>query len=216
MRALILGIAVVAAGCLPKTEYKCTVNGDCTASGSVCEPSGYCSFVDDKCASGHRYGELSGPVANQCVGGGDGGIEIDALIVACPATYTTMIGTHSYRVITTTAIWSAQRAACAADATNAYLAIPDDQAELTAIRMAGGATQVWIGIDDQTTEGTYATVRGGTLAMTSPLWNTGEPNDNPLVGQGPGDCLVAVDTNGNRVADDRCDRTYVAVCECEP
>ena len=77
MRPLVLVIGLVAAGCLPKTEYKCTVDGDCTASGSICEPSGYCSFNDDKCASGHRYGELSGALANQCVADGvaDGGIE---------------------------------------------------------------------------------------------------------------------------------------------
>ena len=127
-----------------------------------------------------------------------------------------MIGTHYYRVIATTATWAAQRTACAADGANTYLAIPDDQAELTGIRTTGAATRVWVGIDDQTTEGTYATVRGGTLASTSALWNTGEPNDDPLVGAGPGDCLVAVDTNGDKIADDRCDRTYAAVCECEP
>lgn len=226
MRTLLFAVIVVA-GCLPRTEYKCTVNGDCTSAGSICEPTGYCSFIDDGCASGQRYGSLSGSFANQCVEGAvvDAGVDdapdVDATVtpdgptVNCPATYTTMIGTRYYRVIATAAVWSTQRAACAADAANTYLAIPADQTELTGIVTAGGA-RVWVGIDDQTTEGTYATVRGGTIAPNSPLWDVGEPDDDPLVGAGPGDCVVAVNTNGNQIADERCDRTYPAVCECEP
>jgi hypothetical protein len=225
MRTMLV-VALLATGCLPKTEYKCAANGDCAAGGSICEPTGYCSFADTSCASGQRYGELSGTYANQCVegAGGDAGVDVDAAVdaqpdapaVNCPASYTTMVGVHYYRAIAATATWQAQRTACAADGANTYLAVPDDQAELTGIVMAGGVARVWVGIDDQTTEGTYATVRGGTVPANSPLWDVGEPDDDPLVGAGPGDCVVAVDTNGNQIADDRCDRTYPAVCECEP
>ncbi|NVB80512.1 MAG: C-type lectin domain-containing protein [Kofleriaceae bacterium] len=223
MRTLMF-VALLATGCLPKTEYKCAANGDCATGGSICEPTGYCSFADTSCASGQRYGELSGSYANQCVdgAGGDAGVDVDggvdgqpdAPAATCPASYTTMIGTHYYRKITTTATWQAHRTACAADGANAYLAVPDDQAELTSIVMTGGVARVWVGIDDQTTEGTYATVRGGTVAVNSPLWTAGEPDNSALTGAGMGDCVVAV--SANRIADDRCDRTYPAVCECEP
>jgi hypothetical protein len=226
MRRLFV-VALLATGCLPKTEYKCSVNGDCTAGGSICEPTGYCSFADTSCASGQRYGELSGTYANQCVdgAGGDAGVDVDAGVdappdappaVNCPASYSTMVGTHYYRTIMAAATWQAQRAACAADGANTYLAVPDDQAELTGIVMAGGVARVWVGIDDQTTEGTYATVRGGTVPAISPLWAAGEPNDNPLAGAGRGDCVVALTTTGARIADELCTRTYPAVCECEP
>ena len=40
-----------------------------------CEPNGYCSFEDQRCEGGRRYGKHSGELSNECVGGGstDGG-----------------------------------------------------------------------------------------------------------------------------------------------
>lgn len=226
MRTLVLIAMVAAAGCLPKTEYKCTVNGDCTASGSICEPTGYCSFVDGTCASGQRYGELSGSLASQCVEQGladagvgsdaidyDAPVEVDAA-ATCPTGYT-IVGNRGYKLISAAGTWAAQQTACAADGANVYLAIPDDQNELSGLVQGSGQARLWVGIDDQATEGTYVTVRGGTVPANSALWNTGEPDDDPLVGNGPGDCVVAVDTGGGRLADDSCTRTYPAICECE-
>jgi hypothetical protein len=35
----------------------------------VCESVGYCSFPDSTCAGGRRYGDYSGKLAGQCIGG---------------------------------------------------------------------------------------------------------------------------------------------------
>ncbi len=56
--------------CLSKPRFECANMGDCASSSGpgVCEPDGFCSFMDSVCPSGRRYGDLSGPQANQCVG----------------------------------------------------------------------------------------------------------------------------------------------------
>jgi len=74
MRSAIIVVAIAAsAGCLRQTEFRCTATAQC--SRGMCESTGYCSFDDSTCSSGRRYGDLSGPFANQCVllddGGGD-------------------------------------------------------------------------------------------------------------------------------------------------
>jgi hypothetical protein len=217
MRALLLILACASsAGCLRTTEYKCTVNGDCTGGGT-CEPNGYCSFDDPACADGRRYGEYSGPVANQCVGGmamGDGGVDsTDSGPGGCPSTYAALpnAGGHVYKLTSGAALWSTQRDRCMQE--GAYLAIPDTEAELTAITTAAAAQRTWIGINDQTTEGTYVTVTGG--AATFLPWNTatGEP-DNPG-NMGGEDCVAALMATPT-IATDRCSISYPAVCECDP
>ncbi len=55
-------------------SFVCEQSSQCS-QGSVagmCQPNGFCSFDDSSCASGQRYGDLSGSVANSCVGGGQG------------------------------------------------------------------------------------------------------------------------------------------------
>jgi hypothetical protein len=68
MRLFIAAVAL-AAGCssdLPP-YFACTGDGEC-GSGGHCEPDGACSFVDDACVSGRRYGELSADdLAGACV-----------------------------------------------------------------------------------------------------------------------------------------------------
>ncbi len=61
---------VVAVGCLGKPQFECGATGDCLQAGvqGVCQPDRFCSFPDSSCDSGQRYGDLSGPLANQCVG----------------------------------------------------------------------------------------------------------------------------------------------------
>lgn len=70
MRALWLSL-LACAGCLRTTTFKCTTNADCANNGVAGEcqsDTGFCSFPDPNCSSGQRYGDLSGSVANQCVG----------------------------------------------------------------------------------------------------------------------------------------------------
>jgi hypothetical protein len=73
VRVRALAIALVAAaaplvlgGCYKFTSFTCGSDTDC-GTGGTCEAVGYCSFPDPTCAGG-RFGEYSGPYANQCVG----------------------------------------------------------------------------------------------------------------------------------------------------
>lgn len=48
-------------------EFNCQDTDDCGADGQ-CQPSGYCSFPDNECPSGQRYGDLAGAgLAGECV-----------------------------------------------------------------------------------------------------------------------------------------------------
>ncbi|HEX5063221.1 MAG TPA: C-type lectin domain-containing protein, partial [Kofleriaceae bacterium] len=182
MRAVFSLFALVAlagssAGCLRTTEFKCTSDADCSASGAVCESTSYCSFTDTDCAMGRRYGELSGPYSNQCVGEtsmNDGGIDgPDGGTGNCPATYAALPGAggHVYKLTNNSQQWSTQRDRCANE--GAYLAIPDDANELMAITTAAAAAKTWIGISDTAMEMTYVTVKM-TPATFLP-WASGEP-----------------------------------------
>jgi len=228
MRGVLFMCALASAGCLRTTTYKCTTNDQCGASGA-CEATGYCSFADPKCAGqGDRsYGEFAGVYSNKCIDyvppdldGGTDGTLVDAPMADvplgnCPTSYSIVHGTHRYRVIATGDIWATQLAACAADGANKYLAVPDDQTELSAILADANVANVWVGINDQTTEDTYATANAGTFAKSSPLWGSGEPDNTPQTGGGQADC-TAGRMSDSRLVDDRCSETYQAVCECEP
>ncbi len=65
--------------CLRTTQFTCATDTDCAggAAPGVCEDSRYCSFPDPECSGGRRYGGLSGPLADRCVGdvGLDGGVD---------------------------------------------------------------------------------------------------------------------------------------------
>jgi hypothetical protein len=220
MRALSLLslIALACAGCLRTTAFHCESNGQCGAGGT-CEPVGFCSFVDPEC--GRRFADSAGPYANQCVGmqGGDAGVDgptsPDAPITGCPAGYNPLPGMptgHRYRKVGTPQTWVAQSAACTLTAASAYLAIPDDAAELAALEALAGDTPFWVGIHDMTTNGTFVTVRG-TPATFLP-WAGGEPDNNASPAE---DCVAAV--SATQIADDRCDTgstRYIGICECEP
>lgn len=77
MRLLLVGL-VATVGCLRSTSFHCASSADCGAGGT-CEPTfGFCSFTDPNCpGTNRRFGDLSGPYANQCVGGGSG-MQLDA------------------------------------------------------------------------------------------------------------------------------------------
>lgn len=62
-------LALLAAGCGSENTFACTEDSSC--SNGWCEPSGYCSFPDDDCGAGRRYGDFSGPFSGQCVSSED-------------------------------------------------------------------------------------------------------------------------------------------------
>ena len=202
--ALAAALAPGLAGCLRGTSFTCERDDQCTGSpAGRCEANGYCSFPDESCASGSRFGEHSGPLASQCVAEAPG---IDAH--TCPPAYVSFPGfaSHLYRLINTAATWSVQSTACSSE--GAYLAEPDSAAELNALRTLAGGNELWIGISDRATEGTFLTTR---LAAPAYLpWETGQPDDAPT----GADCVRSSATA--TYADDRCTTLRQAACECEP
>jgi hypothetical protein len=132
--------------------------------------------------------------------------------IGCPANYGSLPGAppnpHRYRLSPLgSAGFNSHRTLCESHAPNAYLAIPDDAAELTGLAMAAGSTPFWVGITDQVTEGTYLTVRGAAAVFLP--WAGGQPDD---AGAGE-DCVSASSAN---ISDSACNNTFIAVCECDP
>lgn len=57
-------------GCTGQGVFLCETSADCQREGSpgVCQPTGYCSFPDDACDSGQRYGDhAGGSLSETCV-----------------------------------------------------------------------------------------------------------------------------------------------------
>ena len=224
MRALLaILLALGSAGCLRQTAFSCETAAQC-GGGNTCEPEGYCSRPDATCTeSGRRFHESAGTYANRCVGstsGDDGGIDgpvdarFDAPPGSCPSGYVPLpnAGPHMYKLLVAATSWQSQRDACrATDPTRAYLAIPDSLAEMQALSAASTAALFWVGIHDMTTEGTFVTVKNATPAFLD--WAPGQP-DNAAGGDGE-DCVAGLSTT-SKLQDDRCNRQYRALCECEP
>jgi hypothetical protein len=215
MRACFYLVALLSAGCLRATEYRCTSSDQC-GTGGTCQTSGYCSFADSSC--GERYGAQAGPYANQCVGssgGLDASVDGTATLDApnhCPSSFTTIAGGtpgHRYKAQATSENWQLQVNACLAASTFAYLAIPDDAGELAALdTLAGASASYWVGIDDLTTEGTFLTVKN--MPATFLPWDPPAPDD-----AGPGEDCVEALTATAKFNDQRCNMQLPAICECE-
>ena len=232
---IVFAIALVAAsGCLKPATFACTSDVDCTRGdeSGTCEAVGRCSFADPSCPSGARFGALSATYANECVGaaGSDAGVSepVDAAVDApvsgqdagmrdapvdaapsCPAGYVALPGlttTHRYRLLAA-AGWTNQRAICGDEPANAYLAIPNDAAELQAL-LALALTDAWVGISDASTEGVYVDSHGQTSTFLP--WAPGEPDNN-----GNQDCVLARAATAT-IATEHCGLEAVAICECEP
>jgi lectin-like protein len=220
---LFLFVAIAATGCLRQTQFHCTNDQSCGASGR-CEASSYCSFPDSSCSSMYRYGSSAGTYADQCTNAvtGDGGVDspigdgsIDAPILGCPSGYDPLSGVtngHVYKLLTAAGNWNNQQAACLLTTQSAYLAIPDDATELAALdTLAGTITEYWVGITDSATEGTFLNVLGA--AQTFLPWDPPAP-DNNSGGQGE-DCVEAI-TALAKFNDLRCTTSFPAICECAP
>jgi hypothetical protein len=218
MRAALV-TALLASGCIKAAAFVCTNDPQCTRAGvqGTCESVGFCSFPDSTCASGRRFGDVSGTYTQQCVGdvgsGSDASIDSGVIIpdgLGCPVGYATLTGIaqHVYRRIGTANPWQNQVAACQADGANVYLAVPDDATELQAI-LTLASTDVWIGVDDLTTENSFVTVLGS--AATFLPWAALQPDDSG----GGSDCVLALSASAN-YDDRRCSTSAIAVCECEP
>jgi len=138
---------------------------------------------------------------------GDTATGSDTAVGVCPGGFIQLPGgsAHFYKVDNGPDLYASQRNDCEASAPIAYLAIPDDQTELTGL--ATLLTQFWIGIDDLVTEGTYVTAKGNqaTFLPFAPNEPTGNQQQN---------CLF-VDGNA-QLHDQQCTSNLPAICECEP
>jgi hypothetical protein len=68
MRAVLAVIALALVACDPMT-FVCAEDSECVGPGGVagtCEATRRCSFPDDACPSGARYGDLGGDLAGAC------------------------------------------------------------------------------------------------------------------------------------------------------
>lgn len=82
--------------CTNTSEFNCQDNTDCGSNGQ-CEASGFCSFPDDDCASGRRYGNLAGTgLANKCVAPDEGtDVSSTAGTTSTDASVSSTLGTTS-------------------------------------------------------------------------------------------------------------------------
>jgi hypothetical protein len=218
MRAALV-TALIASGCLKPAAFECASDPQCTRAGAqgTCETVGFCSFPDATCTSGSRFGDVSGKYTQQCVG--DVGDTPDASIdggftvpdgFGCPVGYATLTGVldRAYRRIGTSTSWESQVAACRADGANVYLAIPGDATELQAI-LTLASSDVWVGISDIATEGSFVTVLEGVPAILP--WAPMQPDNSG----GGSNCVLALSASAT-YDDRRCITAAIAVCECEP
>ncbi|HEY5938620.1 MAG TPA: hypothetical protein VIU61_28410 [Kofleriaceae bacterium] len=72
MRTILYAVAAASFGCSPfgGGAFNCTDDSQCTRGGmaGTCQGTGFCSFADDTCPSGQRYGDSSGGLGGVCVG----------------------------------------------------------------------------------------------------------------------------------------------------
>jgi hypothetical protein len=133
----------------------------------------------------------------------------DVATAACSAGYSGVAGLPSqYRLDTAgPQAWIVAELDCESD--GGHLIIPDVQAEtdyIISVALAGPYTDIWLGVSDHATEGTYLDVTG---AAPPTNWNGAEPNN--LTNNE--DCVQAFD-NG-RWNDTQCAFQYHYICECD-
>ncbi len=106
---------------------------------------------------------------------------------------------HLYRLVSTQVSWSEAKAACESD--GAYLAIPNDAAE---VPLLDGD---WMGLTDVATEGQWLTVLGEAAPFLP--WGTGEP-----AGGVDKNC-ARLDSTLERLEARDCIDARDYVCECD-
>ncbi|HEX2687456.1 MAG TPA: C-type lectin domain-containing protein [Kofleriaceae bacterium] len=215
--ALCLVVAALAgAGCLRNTEFTCRFDADCGTMG-VCESVGYCSVPNAACAStGRSFSDSAGQgLSNTCVVTGHPGLDagVDAPMIdaptagGCPGGYAAVNQSpHLYKRLPAVS-WTTARDDCKQTSTSAYLAVPDDAAELANLATAAMATPFWVGIDDQANQGMFVTQKGAPATFLP--WVGGLPDTT-----GQMDCVEAVSMT--QIATEKCNMPRTAVCECEP
>jgi len=130
----------------------------------------------------------------------------DAVQPACVTTYTESFGSSLYRVGVGT--WYEAQAACAAD--GARLVVIEDAAENAFVLSLDTDGDIFIGMSDHITEGTYVWLTGD-VVMGGPYenWQATQPND---LGSGEDCGEMNIGGGWNDVG---CYFTQTYVCECK-
>lgn len=158
------------------------------------------------------------------VAGCDQVFDLDSPELQCPATYTvsTSLSASRYRGSAGGLSWDAAESACLADAPmgvppHTHLAVFADDRERLALG-ATFATDVWVGLDDQASEGDFVWVTDEDTKSYPPRsggpWGTAEPDD----GSGGQDCVLLGDQaggNAGRFVDAACSEKHDYICECD-
>jgi hypothetical protein len=209
LKALLLVMIAATGACLRDTEFHCMADSQCGSNGTCDLASTFCTVPDTNCVLGRRYAEFSGALTNHCVVPGDGGVDAGN---TCGPNFSPLSGApgHLYHLFTVASDFTTQRNACSVQGGVTYLAIPDEIPELQAILALAAQPTIWVGIDDQVTEGNYLTVRGQPAPFLP--WASGQPNNS---GGGSGEDCVAALSDGT-YDDQNCSNALPAVCECEP
>lgn len=136
----------------------------------------------------------------------DGSVQSgDVASAGCPAGYTGIVTlTSRYRAIDNSETWLAAEALCEADGT--HLVILDDNAEATYVIQLLTGQNVWLGVTDRVTVGTFRAVTGAPAPYL--YWASGEPDATAP------EC-VYMDGLTGRFADQDCASGRRPICECD-
>ena len=215
------------AGCRASGVFSCDRDEQCRlGTTGRCEPTGFCSFDDQDCPSGSRYDELAGDgFASECVGGPNVDADVDASATdaridgppadaavdappapGCPTGYYVISGlTGGYRYVSISDDWLAAELDCEDDGAGTHLVVVGGGSEHSGIDdLSPGEDELWIGVSDRVTEGTYRNVVNAIQSFLP--WDSQEPtgaNEN---------CVYSKETNFN---DDNCTDLRRYVCECD-
>lgn len=130
---------------------------------------------------------------------------LDGAPIVCPASYVTL-GTlpSRYLPIDNSLTWLVAEQACEAD--GHHLVIIDDATELSRVAASLAGQNIWTGVTDRKTIGTFLEVTGGAASYLP--WDTSEPDATAL------ECTF-LDGLSLKLADQDCTSGRRAVCECD-
>ncbi len=148
-------------------------------------------------------GSITGDVTSDGI---TDGLRPDGFLAPCPASYQIVVATTSkYLAVDNSATWDQAQAACAAD--GQHLAIFEDQNERDLVVTLLPTRDLWIGVTDRVTLGTWLTVTG--VPATYLPWTAGEPD---LI---TSERCVETESPAYNYIDQLCSATQRYVCECD-
>ncbi len=117
MHAAIAVLAGFSAACFGRPTYECSESAQCVVGQAmgVCEPDNLCSYLDDACPSGRRYGPYAGDKAETCVPAGDDTTDDPTTSTSMPSTSATSVPSTSIDPSTSTPTSDDPSTGCASD-----------------------------------------------------------------------------------------------------